>query len=78
MADKPGCWQQIERDTGLQGAAPDCTAAYVAEEKRTPTKVQGVIDDPTIVDYEAAASIGPSGSTVAPVTGRALRCRPSE
>jgi len=78
QADKPGCWQQIERDTGLHGAAPDCTAAYVAEEKRTPTMVQGVIDDPTIVDYEAAASIGPGGSTIAPVTGKAIACRPSE
>jgi len=78
QADKTGCWQQIERDTGLHGAAPDCAAAYVAEEKRTPTMVQGVIDDPTIVDYEAAASVGPGGSSIAPVTGNAIRCRPSE
>ena len=31
-----------------------------------------------IVDYEAVASIGPSGSTVAPVTSKAIACRPSE
>jgi len=78
QADKPGCWQQIERDTGLHGAAPDCAAAYAAEEKRTPTMIQAVIDDPTIVDYAAAVSIGPGGSTIAPVTGNAIRCRPSE
>jgi len=78
LADKAGCWQQIERDTGLRGAPPDCAAAYKAEEERTPSMVQAVIDDPTIVDYEAAASIGPSGLTIAPVTGKAIRCRPSE
>jgi hypothetical protein len=78
QADKAGCWRQIEQDTGLQGAPPDCTAAYEAEEKRTPTMIQSVIDDPTIIDYEAAASIGPGGSTIASATGKAIACRPSE
>jgi hypothetical protein len=77
QADKAGCWRQIEQDTGLQGAAPDCAAAYEAEEKRTPTMVQAVIDDPTVIDYEAVASIGPGGSKIAPGTGKAIACRPS-
>ena len=77
-ADKAGCWQQIEQDTGLQGAAPDCAAAYEAEKERTPTMVQAVIDDPTVIDYEALASIGPGGAKISPVTGKAIACRPAE
>lgn len=76
-ADKAGCWRQIEQDTGLGGTAPDCAAAYEAEKKRTPTMIQAVIDDPTVIDYEAAASIGPGGAKIAPVTGKAIACRPS-
>jgi hypothetical protein len=78
QADRAGCWRKIKQDTGLEGAAPDCTAAYKLEEKRTPTMVQSVIDDPTVIDYEAVASIDASGVKIAPVTGKAMACRPSE
>lgn len=72
------CWTAIMHDTGLTGAAPDCAAAYRAEQKRTPQFAKQVLTDPTIVDYEAAVTIDASGHKIAPVTGKALRCRPAE
>ncbi len=73
-----GCWAQIMKDTGLTGSAPDCAAAYRAEQKRTPKFATQVLTDPTIVDYEVTATIDASGHKLVPVTGNALRCRPAE
>ncbi len=37
LADRAACWKQIGQDTGIAGTnAPDCTAAYALEQKRTP------------------------------------------
>ena len=72
------CWSAIMKDTGLTGTAPDCAAAYHAEQKRTPQFAKQVLTDPTIVDYEVSVTIDGSGHKIAPVTGKALRCRPAE
>jgi hypothetical protein len=72
------CWAAIKKDTGLTGNAPDCAAAYRAEQKRTPKFATQVLTDPTIVDYEVTASIDSSGHKIVPLTGKALRCRPAE
>ena len=77
MSDKT-CWQQIERDTGLTGTAPDCTALYRAEQKRTPKFAKEDLADPTVIDYEVTATIDAHGHKLVPVTGKALRCRPAE
>jgi hypothetical protein len=72
------CWAAIRKDTGLTGAAPDCAAAYRAEQKRTPRFAKEDLADPTVIDYEATATVGAHGARIAPVTGKALRCRPAE
>jgi hypothetical protein len=77
MSDKT-CWQQIERDTGMTGAAPDCAALYRAEQKRVPKFAKETLADPTVIDYEVTATIDAHGHKLAPVTGKALRCRPAE
>lgn len=77
-ADAAGCWQKIQQDTGLAGTAPDCTALYEKEQKRTPEHAQEVINDPTIIDYEAAATISGATRKIVPVSGKALGCRPAE
>ncbi len=76
--DKSGCWQKIKADTGLSGAAPDCLAAYRREQKRVPKFAQETLKDPTVVDYEVTAALEAGAKTIAPVSGKALRCRPAE
>ena len=78
--DGAGCWQQIQKDTGLASAsAPDCTDAYEAEQRRTPTLAQQVLSDPTVFDYEVAVALGPPGHTTKPAAGnKILACRPAE
>jgi hypothetical protein len=77
-ADATGCWRKIQQDTGLAGTPPDCTQLYEKERKRTPEHAQQVIDDPTIVDYEATATISGTTRNVIPTSGKALGCRPAE
>lgn len=72
------CWTAIMKDTGLTGTAPDCAAAYRAEQKRTPQFAKQVLTDPTVIDYEVTATIDANGHKITPVTGKALRCRPAE
>ncbi|HEY2445213.1 MAG TPA: hypothetical protein VGI20_05680 [Rhizomicrobium sp.] len=77
--DADACWQKIRKATGLTDASPpDCRAAYVREQKRTPQLARQVLNDPTIVDYEVVATIGANSRTVTAATGKALRCRPAE
>ena len=77
--DGAGCWQQIQQDTGLAHAIePDCSAAYEAEQRRTPTLAQQVLTDPTVFDYEVAVSLGPPGHTIKPAGDKILACRPAE
>jgi len=78
-ADAAGCWQRIRGDTGLAGdQPPDCAAAYERERRRTPQFSRELLDDPTIVDYDVAASIGAGGATTRPRNGKALACRPAQ
>ena len=77
--DKAGCWEKIKQDTSLAGASPpDCIAAYRREQKRVPEFAQQTLKDPTIIDYEVTVAIEGAASTIAPVSGKALRCRPAE
>jgi hypothetical protein len=77
--DKAGCWEKIKQDTGLAGASPpDCIAAYRREQKRVPAFAQQTLKDPTIIDYEVTVAIESGKGTIVPVSGKALRCRPSE
>ena len=78
-ANEADCWQHIRQDTGLTGAsAPDCTATYAAEQKRTPAFAQQVLSDPTVVDYDVDAVIDAGTAKMTPVAGKALNCRPAE
>ena len=78
-ADPALSWQQVRRDTALADAAPpDCNALYEKEQRRTPAAAQQVIADPTIIDYEAVATITTDANKLAPVSGTALGCRPAE
>ena len=76
-ADRAGCWAKVEHATGLSGAPPDCHAAYVAEEKRTPQFAKQDVDDPTAITYDAETTIGSHGARTVPI-GRALSCDPEE
>jgi hypothetical protein len=78
-AEEASCWQQIERETGLAGTSPpDCTAAYLAEQKRTPTFAQQVLGDPSVLDYDVNVTIDASAAKIVPVSGKALNCRPAD
>jgi hypothetical protein len=77
--DGAGCWQQIQKDTGLASASePDCSATYAAEQRRTPTLAQQVLTDPTVFDYEVTVALGPPGHTIKPAGDKVLACRPAE
>ncbi len=78
-ADEAACWQRIKRETGLAGAsAPDCTAAYLAEQKRTPAFAQQVLGDPSVLDYDVNVTIDAGAAKIVPVSGKALNCRPAD
>jgi hypothetical protein len=63
----------------LAGASPpDCTAAYARAQKPMPAIAQQGIADPTIIDYEAEAAIAAGAQKIAPVSGKALGCRPAQ
>ena len=76
--DGAGCWQQIQKDTALTAAMPDCTAPYEAEQRRTPNLAQQVLNDPTVIDYEAAVALSAGGHATKPTTQKVLNCRPAE
>ena len=77
--DGAGCWQQIQKDTGLSEAAmPDCTATYQAEQQRTPNLAQQVLADPTVFDYEVSVWLGDADHTMKPAGAKVLNCRPAE
>jgi hypothetical protein len=79
LMDEAACWQHIEQDTGLTGAsAPDCTATYVAEQKRTPAFATQVLADPTVFDYDVNVTIDAGGAKTAPVSRKVVDCRPAE
>jgi hypothetical protein len=78
-AEPAGCWQQIRQDTGLTGAAgPDCTAAYAAEQKRTPAFAEQVLADPTVFDYEVVVTLDAGDARSTPASAKIVNCRPSE
>ncbi len=77
--DGEGCWSQIQKDTGLaRTPAPDCTAPYEAEQRRTPNLAQQVLNDPTVFDYEVSVSLGAGGQTIRPASDKIANCRPAE
>jgi hypothetical protein len=77
QADAAGCWRQIKQATGLSGMAPDCSAAYVREARRTPKFAREVKADPTVVDYDVTVRIDAKGGVIRP-RGAAAACRPAE
>lgn len=76
--DGAGCWQQIQKDTGLTAAMPDCGATYEAEQRRTPNLAQQVLNDPTVIDYEVTVALAASGHATKPAAEKVLNCRPAE
>ena len=75
-ADPNSCWQKIQRDTGLHGAAPNCQADYAREQKRTPRSA--VFNDPTAIEYDAATTLAADGVRIAAVAGVPPKCRPQD
>ena len=79
LTDETGCWKQIQQDTGIATAkAPDCTAAYAAEQKRTPSFATQVLGDPTVFDYDVTVAIIIEAVKSLPDSGKILNCRPAE
>jgi hypothetical protein len=72
------CWQTIQRETGLTGAAPECMALYAKEQKRTPREAKQVLDDPTVIDYDVATTLAANGVHMTQVQQTPLKCRPAE
>ena len=73
------CWQTIRQATGLTDASPpDCKAAYVREQKRTPKFARQALSDPTVIDYDVSVAIDAKTHKMMPATGKALRCRPAD
>ena len=73
------CWQTIRKATGLTDASPpDCKAAYVREQKRTPKFASQVLRDPTVIDFDVSITIEARTQKITPATGKALRCRPAD
>ncbi len=76
-ADPASCWAKVKQATGLtQGPAPDCAAAYKAEEKRmkgTPNQAK-VASIPSAVDYEAVVTLEGGQSTISAAPGK-VACR---
>jgi hypothetical protein len=75
-ADPNSCWQKIQRDTGLHGAAPNCQADYAREQKRTPRSAE--FNDPTAIEYDAATTLAADGVRIAAVAGVPPKCRPQD
>ncbi len=78
LADGETCWQQIEQDTALSAAAPDCTATYAAEQARTPAFATQVLGDPTVFDYDVSVAIVAGAVKKTPVSNKVLNCRPAD
>jgi hypothetical protein len=57
--------------------APDCAATYAAEQKRTPAFAQQVLADPSVFDYDVHVTLDAGATKIAPVSGKALACRPA-
>ena len=53
FADAAGCWAKIKQDTGLAGAAPDCTAAYKRDQQESKDRAKEIASNPTVIHYEA-------------------------
>jgi len=77
FADPAGCWAKVRQATGLtQPSAPDCAASYKAEEKRmkgTPNQAK-VAALPSVVDYEAVATLDAGQVKVSAAQGK-VACR---
>ena len=77
FADPAGCWAKVRQATGLtQSTAPDCAASYKAEEKRmkgTPNQAK-VAALPSVVDYEAVATLDAGQSKILAAQGK-VACR---
>ena len=79
LTDESACWQQIGQDTGIAAKkAPDCTATYAAEQKRTPSFATQVLSDPTVFDYDVAVTVTADAVKKTPVSNKVLNCRPAE
>lgn len=78
-SDAAHCWALVKRATGLaQSAAPDCEAAYKAQEQTTPPdQLDGLRKDPSVIVYAVEAVI--DGQGVARLTPGAtvLKCYPA-
>jgi hypothetical protein len=77
-AQAGACWQRIQHDTGLKGSAPDCKALYAKEQRRTPKLAKEVLDDPTVIEYDAATTIAANGVHITAVQHAPLTCAPAE
>jgi hypothetical protein len=79
FADAAGCWAKIKQDTGIsQSTPPDCSAAYMAEQKRmqgnkdfTAGQIAAI---PSVIDYEVETAVDGARHTITPLPGR-LACR---
>ncbi len=77
--DLAGCWAVIQRLTGLQGDAPDCTAAYEQLENDLPPERRAdAAADPSVVGYTLEALIDPAGRIERKVLPGKLECWPAE
>jgi hypothetical protein len=72
------CWKTIEKQTGINSPMPDCKSLYAREQKHTPQFAKEVLNDPAVVDYDAAATLSATGSHVTAVSGRAISCAPQD
>jgi hypothetical protein len=79
IVDRAGCWRAIRRQTGLAGdRPPDCSAAYDREARRTPKFAAQLRDDPTVIDYEALATLRNSHATIRTAPGDLATCHPAD
>ncbi|MBM7130312.1 hypothetical protein [Dyella mobilis] len=73
------CWSEIRQATGLSQAAPDCSAAYAAQEKTASAgQLAELRADPSVVEYEVHAVLDGRGVIQVTPVSPALACYPAE
>jgi hypothetical protein len=78
-ADTQGCWDQIRQATGLPQVAPDCSAAYAAQEKGvSAAALTDVRANPSVIEYEVEATLDEHGVIRVVPVSPALACYPAE
>ncbi len=75
FADAAGCWAKVKQGTGLtQASPPDCSAAYMAEEKRMKGSSHRAASVPSVVQYEAETVLNAGQAKVSAAPGQ-VSCR---